>query len=167
MIEDVTNVLSARSTDDGARPTVLFIGDIGQEFIQLCSEEVRCPELQGLTKVLHVHPFYWQCVSFSIVSLTLRCGQKTSSYSQVCAMCHCDQTCPRLANLRPALSPPQNPSSIIWFFNRHRTPRCPLIVPSTPFVRRTTDPFLPPAQFDRETKTKTDHNHPNSIIPHK
>ena len=72
MIEDVTNVLPARTANDGARPTVLFIGDIGQEFIQLCSEEVRCPELQGLTKVLHVHPFYWQCVSFSIVSLTLR-----------------------------------------------------------------------------------------------
>ena len=78
MIEDVTNVLPARTTDDGARPTVLFIGDIGQEFIQLCSEEVRCPELQGLTKVLHVHPSYWQCVSFSIVSLTLRCGQTYS-----------------------------------------------------------------------------------------
>jgi hypothetical protein len=106
MIEDVTNVLSARTIDDGARPTVLFIGDIGQEFIQLCSEEGRCPELQGLTKVLHVHPFYWQCVSFSIVSLTLRCGQ-TSSYSQVCAIV----TKPgRLANLRPALLPPQNPS---------------------------------------------------------
>ena len=76
MIEDVTNVLPARTSDDGARPTVLFIGDIGQEFIQLCSEEVRCPELQGLTKVLHVHPSYWQCVSF--VTSSIVCGETQS-----------------------------------------------------------------------------------------
>lgn len=143
MIEDVTNVLPARTTDDGARPTVLFIGDIGQEFIQLCSEEVRCPELQGLTKVLHVHPSYWQCVSF-VTSSSIVCGE-----TQSCAIVSYQflEALSVFLDMRP-LPLPRNPTfrtvrtvpdHLHWFFNRHRTPRrCPLIVPSTPFVRRTT-----------------------------